>query len=56
MTTWLSVRITIAVFFVIFGIGLIFAPSPDGRLMVGAFRAALGLTFLWWVALLLRER
>jgi len=52
----LSVRLTIALFLVIFGIGLIFAPSPDGRLMVGAFLAALGLTFLFWVVLVLREK
>lgn len=56
MNAWLSVRTTIALFLVIFGIGLIFTPSPDGRLMVGAFLAAIGLTFLFWVGLALRER
>jgi hypothetical protein len=56
MNPWLSVRVTIALFLTIFGIGLIFAPSPDGRLFAGAFLATIGLTFLLWVGLVLRAK
>lgn len=56
MEPWLSVRLTIALFFVMFGIGLMFSSIPVLQVMAGSFLAALGLTFLFWVFLVIRER
>jgi hypothetical protein len=50
--TWLTLRVFIAFFFVLFGVGIIFRPDQFEDL-IGAFIAALGLTFFWrlWIAI-----
>jgi hypothetical protein len=52
MDLWLTIRSFIAIFFVLLGVAVM-AGVPDQRGMVGAFLAALGLTFFWrlWVAM-----
>jgi hypothetical protein len=55
MNIWLTVRTCIAVFLVLFGIGLMFVRSEDERLMLGALFAAIGLTFIFRMALVLRR-
>jgi hypothetical protein len=56
MNPWLTTRMFIAVFLALFGIGLMFVRSEDGRVLGGAGIAAIGLTFLLRVALELRRR
>jgi hypothetical protein len=46
MNNMFAVRTFLALFVSIFGLGLIFAHENDGRIMLGAFIAAIGLTFL----------
>jgi hypothetical protein len=55
MNIWLTIRTFIALFLVVFGIGVMFN-SWTSRLATGALFAAFGLTFLVRVALVLRER
>lgn len=52
MPVWITIRTYIAIFCVLFGIGLMFAPDEQ-RAMLGASVAALGFTFLWrlWIAI-----
>ena len=47
MDIWLAVRTFISVFFVAFGIGLIFVSGNDSRLMLGAAFVGLGATVIW---------
>ena len=51
MDVWLTIRSFLAIFFLLYGICLM-AGVSDARGMLGAFLAALGLTFFWrlWVA------
>jgi hypothetical protein len=51
MNIWLTIRSFIAFYFLLFGLAYM-AGAPDQRALVGAFLAALGLTFFWrlWVA------
>ena len=52
MNIWLTVRTFIAFYFVLFGVAYM-AGAGQWRAIVGAFFAALGVTFLWrlWVAI-----
>ncbi len=56
MSIWLTARTFIALFLILYGIGLIFVRSEYGLMMVGAVFAAIGLTFLFRMALVLRQR
>jgi hypothetical protein len=56
MNLWLTVRTCIALFLAVFGIGLIFAAAPTERLLIGSLIAAIGLSFLLRMALVLRGR
>ncbi len=56
MNIWLTVRTFIALFLIVFGVGLVFVRSEDSRILLGAVLAALGLTFMLRVALALRHR
>jgi len=51
MDVWLTIRSFLAIFFLLYGICIMVGVS-DARGMLGAFLAALGLTFFWrlWVA------
>jgi hypothetical protein len=52
MNTWFLIRTFIAFFFVLFGVAYM-AGAAEERALLGAFFAALGLTFFWrlWVAI-----
>ena len=54
MNNWITVRTAAALFLVLFGIGLAFARSADGRIFIGSALAAVGLTFLLRLTLALR--
>ena len=55
MNIWLTVRTFIALFLIVLGIGLVFVRTEDMRIMLGAVFAAIGLTFLLRMALVLRR-
>jgi hypothetical protein len=55
MSFWMTLRTGAAVFLALLGIGLMFVRSEDSRLVIGAFIAAIGLTFLLRVAIVLRR-
>jgi hypothetical protein len=55
MNAWMTLRTGAAVFVALVGIGLMFVRSEDTRLVIGAFLAAIGLTFLLRVAIALRR-
>lgn len=52
MNIWLTIRSFIAFYLLLFGLAFM-AGVPDQRSLLGAFFAALGLTFFWrlWVAM-----
>jgi hypothetical protein len=52
MTTWFTIRTFLAFYFMLFGTAFM-AGAKEERAFVGAFFAALGVTFLWrlWVAI-----
>ena len=51
MTIWLTIRSFLAVYFILFGLAFMCGAANE-RALVGAFFAAMGLTFFWrlWVA------
>lgn len=51
MDAWSTIRVFIAFYFVLFGLAFM-AGAPQDRVLVGAFFAAVGITFFWrlWVA------
>jgi hypothetical protein len=53
MELWLTIRSFIAFFFLLFGVAVM-AGVPDQRNLIGAFLAALGLTFFWRLWLTMR--
>jgi hypothetical protein len=55
MNIWLTIRSFIALFLIVLGIGLVFVRTEDMRIMVGAAFAAIGLTFMLRIALVLRQ-
>jgi len=56
MSIWLTIRSFIAFYFLFFGLAWM-AGAPEPRVFLGAFFAALGLTFFWvlWVAMRARR-
>ncbi len=56
MNPYLTLRTFIAVFLTLFGIGLIFVPPQDERMMIGAAIAAIGITFLLRMRIELRQQ
>lgn len=52
MDIWLTIRTFIAFYLLLLGLAVMFGTS-DGRAFLGAFLAALGLSFFWrlWVAM-----
>ena len=55
MNIWLTVRTFLALFLIIFGVGLAFVRTEDMRILVGAALAAIGLTFMVRIALVLQQ-
>jgi uncharacterized Tic20 family protein len=53
MSIWIIIRTFIAFLLVLFGVAVM-AGAEQTRAMVGAFLAALGLTFLWRLWLTIR--
>ena len=52
MSTWFLIRTFLAFYFVLFGLAFMVG-APQERALIGAFFAALGITFFWrlWVAM-----
>jgi hypothetical protein len=52
MNTWFTIRTFLAFYFVLFGFAYMLG-APDERALLGAFFAAVGVTFFWrlWVAI-----
>jgi hypothetical protein len=52
MSAWITIRTFIAFYFLLFGFAYM-AGVPDGRALIGASFAAIGMTFFWrlWVAM-----
>ncbi len=52
---WLTLRTFIALFLILFGVGLMFVHAEDNRILLGAVFAAIGLTFVLRMVLVLRQ-
>jgi hypothetical protein len=54
MNTWLTIRTFIAFYLLLFGLAFM-ANAPQERALLGAFFAAVALTFFWrmWVAIVI---